>query len=183
MLADSIKEQVTLYQILIHYKIDFIGGGFKEQISCPFHGDDLKKSARLFPDTDTLFCWTCNKVWDVIEFVKDKEYISFDASCVLIQSLFNVKDNTTEYQKALLQAMQVKDNTTVEDISFTVERLFIRFVNDYLTNDKFFDKIEVVNMCWKAKDNIDLNYPTIDNYKNWLSMVKREVAQCLIKQE
>ncbi|MCW4026127.1 MAG: CHC2 zinc finger domain-containing protein, partial [Candidatus Bathyarchaeota archaeon] len=38
------------------------------QISCPFHGPDSAPSARVFPASNSMYCWACNKSWDVIDY-------------------------------------------------------------------------------------------------------------------
>lgn len=41
-----------------------------EQIHCPFHGQDKKPSARVYPDSargpSGVWCWVCRRPWDVI---------------------------------------------------------------------------------------------------------------------
>ena len=49
----------------------------EEQISCPFHGKDSKPSARHYPDTNSVYCFTCKKSWDPIRFMMDKRAMRF----------------------------------------------------------------------------------------------------------
>jgi hypothetical protein len=70
-LKEHIKKSVTLGVLLrndgrITYDLD------EEQIHCPFHGVDNKKSARYYKETDTIYCWVCKKVWDVFSYISQK---------------------------------------------------------------------------------------------------------------
>ena len=52
--------------------LDFIGhevppgarAGASAKMRCPFH-DDANPSAKVYPETDTIHCFTCNKTWTV----------------------------------------------------------------------------------------------------------------------
>jgi len=75
-LKDRIKERVSLGDILkrknvISYTVS------EEQIPCPFHGVDNHKSARYYKETDTIYCWTCKKKWDLFSYFMEKEQAEF----------------------------------------------------------------------------------------------------------
>lgn len=38
------------------------------QISCPFHGADRHASARVYPDSNSMYCFFCNETWDAVKF-------------------------------------------------------------------------------------------------------------------
>lgn len=52
----------------------------EEQIHCPFHGPDHKKSARFYRRTDTLYCWTCKKKWDLFSYLMQRDGLAFMAT-------------------------------------------------------------------------------------------------------
>jgi hypothetical protein len=85
-IKDLIKENVSLGDM---FKTDgFITGLLEEeQLSCPFHGADRKKSARYYRETDTSYCWVCKEKLDVISYIQKKEGFSFnDAIKYLIKT-------------------------------------------------------------------------------------------------
>jgi len=72
-----ISERITLGEALkedfgISLSIDEI------QLSCPFHGQDAKKSARYYKDTDSMYCWVCKKSWDLYSYIGQKEALGFN---------------------------------------------------------------------------------------------------------
>lgn len=78
--SESVKslilEHVTLGDILkAEGKIR--GGISEEQYSCSFHGADRKKSARYYEETDSSYCWTCKKRWDLFAHISQREALSF----------------------------------------------------------------------------------------------------------
>lgn len=80
LLHDFVLEKVDLMQIMIHYGVDFVyspKGVQEAQYRCPFHGRDNKPSARLYRETKSCWCWKCHKMWNVIDFVRDKENLGY----------------------------------------------------------------------------------------------------------
>ena len=53
------------------------------QIHCPMH-TDRNKSARVYPDTNTLHCFTESKSWDVVAAVAELEGVSMFEAAKLI---------------------------------------------------------------------------------------------------
>ena len=75
-IKDAIRSKVSLGDML--QTEGFITGLIdEEQLSCPFHGADRKKSARYYRDTDTAYCWVCKEKWDVISYIRKKEGLDF----------------------------------------------------------------------------------------------------------
>jgi len=65
-----LAKRLNVFDCLEHYKLDDIYDGTRreQQIKCPgFHGDDRRKSARIY-ETGTMFCWACDKSYDIFEF-------------------------------------------------------------------------------------------------------------------
>lgn len=71
-----IRKYVSLESFLIKDKIVSLNLN-EEQISCPFHGPDMHKSARFYRETDTIYCWTCKKVWDLFSYLMTKNQLSY----------------------------------------------------------------------------------------------------------
>jgi DNA primase len=61
----SVKTAVSIVDVLKSHNI-FVPAGVESQIRCPFHGSDSHPSARVYTTTNTIFCWTCHRLWDVI---------------------------------------------------------------------------------------------------------------------
>jgi len=82
-LKDLILEKVPLSEVLQSYHVEFSYDPNKAdevQFKCPIHGTDNKPSARFYRETQTCYCWFCQKRWDVISFIGDKEGLNFVGS-------------------------------------------------------------------------------------------------------
>lgn len=73
--AAAILAHVTIFQVLETYRIPF-AGKVTQQIRCPVH-KDRTPSARVYADNNKVYCFTCAKLWDVIELVRSKEQSDF----------------------------------------------------------------------------------------------------------
>jgi hypothetical protein len=72
----AVKARVSAPEVLRHNGINLkYGGAREEQISCPFHGADVKPSARVYPGDaqgpSHVWCYTCQKRWDAIGLWKE----------------------------------------------------------------------------------------------------------------
>jgi DNA primase len=171
-LVEAIKSSVSIYNVLDIYKISYMGD-VKEQINCPFHGADVKKSARIYPDTNTVFCWTCDKVWDVIEFVKEMEDMSFGSACNLLIKRFSINIHMEDYEERFYKIKNTIPFTG--DYSDVVERMFREFLGT-LTNDQFRVKINEINRCWSLKDLLDKGKTSNKVYIDWLEKCKKFIG-------
>ena len=70
---DIIKEQIPMAIVLREYGVQFLDSGVPEQLHCPFHYPDTNKSARFYPDNDSIFCFVCDRTWNVFDFIQEKE--------------------------------------------------------------------------------------------------------------
>lgn len=86
--AAAILAHVTIFQVLEAYRIPFTGP-VTQQIRCPIH-KDRTPSARVYADHNKLYCFTCAKLWDVIELVRAKEGTDFEGTLVWLETQFLV---------------------------------------------------------------------------------------------
>lgn len=71
------------------------------QVHCPFHGRDLKKSARYYANTDTMYCWVCKKTWDIYNYLMDKEGVQFKDVLNFLIKQYDIKtDDLPEMMEA-----------------------------------------------------------------------------------
>jgi len=93
LLKDLILEVVDLTDVMVSYGVEFVynpHAATEIQFKCPFHGKDNKPSARLYKETKSLWCWKCHKRWDVIDFIKDKESLSYVGAVLHIIGTYHV---------------------------------------------------------------------------------------------
>jgi hypothetical protein len=79
--ADRIRAEVPIVAVLesYGYYVHADGGDREQQFSCDLHGDgtDGKPSARVYPDSDSWYCFACNLSRDAIQTVRAKEGLDF----------------------------------------------------------------------------------------------------------
>ena len=69
--VDALHHRVSAGDVLRENGVNLrYGGARPEQISCPFHGQDVNPSARYHPEEGRskagIWCFVCNKRWDAI---------------------------------------------------------------------------------------------------------------------
>ncbi|ODS37889.1 MAG: hypothetical protein A7316_08935 [Candidatus Altiarchaeales archaeon WOR_SM1_86-2] len=102
--ADNIKEfkeKIDIKKILEHYNIPLIKKGKNRVVNCPFHDD--KNPSMILNKKSSVYCFVCGKLWDVIEFVKDKEGVDFNAAIKKLEEIsgveFKFKDTNENAEK------------------------------------------------------------------------------------
>jgi hypothetical protein len=78
--------------LLIGYGYPIRGGDREEQFSCDLHGDgrDRKPSGRFYPDSNTIYCFTCGKVRDTIELIREKEGLDFWSAVKILEERYRL---------------------------------------------------------------------------------------------
>jgi hypothetical protein len=177
--SEAIKGQVPLYRILGDYGVPFSGGGTPEQIHCPFHGEDKNKSARIYPENDSMYCWVCDKTWDVIEFVRDKEGLSYGQTLSHMVHRYNVTVETKDYERRLWAARRASpdaENKNMDDFASSVEWMFVKFTKS-LTNDKLFPILGTYNACLRELDDLTAQAASPDRLKVWFEASRERIRQ------
>lgn len=162
----AIKEQVRIATVLRDYKVDFYGGAEAEQIHCPFHYPDTNKSCRVYHNTDSLYCFVCDKSWDVIEFVKDKEELTFGQAVTFCKRQYHVEVFVPDYE-ARLRAFMRQPQEDIEAAGTRFEQLFIATANR-LTSGQLLPILSVYNKCLADKDDLQLTESyTVADLQDW----------------
>ena len=147
---DKIKSKVSMKQIVEYFNISTMSQGAVSQIRCPFHGNDLHASARIY-ESNTMYCWVCTKSWDVISFVRDYKNISFAEACSFLESNFKIDRSSNDY-------------ATYEDIFYKPVKKEFNFDKDFeriqslLTINKDYFKLEKYIEYFYYFDNLYYNY-------------------------
>ncbi len=72
----NIHSAVTAHDVLRRFgvELEHVGSDRESQISCPFHGQDRKQSARVYPADDKgrtgVWCYVCREQWTAIDLWK-----------------------------------------------------------------------------------------------------------------
>jgi len=90
----NIKAQVPIDAVLDRYGVKILTKEREFQYPCPLHGDgqDNSYSARMYPDTQSTYCFACHKARDVVGWVCDAEGLPFGKALTWIERTFGVKN-------------------------------------------------------------------------------------------
>lgn len=114
--ADRIKEKVSLLEVLSAYGYDVRGWQREQQFKCDLHGDgsDNAPSARVYPETDTWFCFACGKSRDVISTVMEKEGLEFSSACRALEKKYGLEEWTYTPKKDIFEEVSVPTASDLE---------------------------------------------------------------------
>jgi DNA primase len=112
----------------------------EEQIGCPFHGPDKKKSARFYRDTDSMYCWTCKESWDLFSYVQTRDSETFRGALEALVKKYRVDvskvpDAVEGAKQKRLEAKKVKYDTK----KFYLEKLqtIVTSMREEIPQDKY----------------------------------------------
>ena len=115
--ARRVKELVRLTDVLARYNLTTNRSGF---LHCPFHSGDRDASLKIYPATDSWYCFGCEEGGDVIDFVAKMERCGFAEAlkrlntdfCLGLeekQSLRNVRQRKQERVREVLRQKEQRD--------------------------------------------------------------------------
>lgn len=90
----NIKSQVHIADVLSHYGIRMMTKDREFQYPCPLHGDgqDNSYSARMYPESNSTYCFACHKSRDVVGWVMDAEALGFGRALSFLERTFGVRN-------------------------------------------------------------------------------------------
>lgn len=92
--ADRLREEVPIIQVLADYgyAVRDDGGDREQQFSCDLHGDgsDTKPSARVYPASQSFFCFACGRTRDLISTAREKEGLDFWGAIKVLEERYRL---------------------------------------------------------------------------------------------
>ena len=135
-LAKKIHEQVKILDVISK----FYEVNDKLQMVCPFHKDKVE-SLKIYPDTNSFFCFGCGCGGDIFEFVKSALNIEFYPALQWIANEFGI---TEEYNPFLIQESSTDlPETLVQQLNDTTDSYNIKIKN---IASKLINEITFVNV-------------------------------------
>ncbi len=77
------NSRVSIYELLAERGIRVSTRARREKINCPVH-DDRHKSAMVYPDSNEVWCWTCQATYDPIGLLV-AEGMGYGEACALVE--------------------------------------------------------------------------------------------------
>lgn len=99
--ADRIREVVPILEVLAtyNYRVRSDGGEREQQFQCDLHGTgrDNKPSARVYPESNSWYCFACDATRDPIGTVMAKEGVKFWDAIKLLEQAYGLDPLPADY--------------------------------------------------------------------------------------
>lgn len=99
--ADRIREVVPILEVLAtyDYRVRVDGGSREQQFQCDLHGSgrDNKPSARVYPESNSWYCFACDVTRDPIGTVMAKEGVKFWGAIKLLEQAYGLEPLPIDY--------------------------------------------------------------------------------------
>jgi len=142
-----VRDNLSIFDVLAKIGIALPQGEHTQQIPCPFH-DDRSPSARVYGDSNKIYCFTCHKLWDVFSLVQDLKETSFEQSVWWIAEQFDIKDvDVATVIKSRINKPKTADHTQMVEAAIA-----------YLVHKKKLFGFRIVMTYFMAIDTAVLKY-------------------------
>jgi len=154
--ADRIREEIPIVQVLedFGYNVRIEGGDREQQFPCDLHGDghDLKPSARVYPDSESFYCFGCDVTRDAIATVQAVEGLEFWDAIKWLETKYGLPPMRWEgpREKPTIDSVIAglrHDRTFEDDLGRAYARL------DRVTQDRAL-RLEELLAFWEATDKV-----------------------------
>lgn len=160
--VDRIKQEVDILTLLE-------GFGFRvradmdreQQFQCSLHGDgrDTKPSARAYPESNSWYCWACQKSRDVVGTVREVQGMSFIDALKWLEKQYNLPplpwlDGDRDYLTQKETVKDVVNEALTTDRSFEQDSNVLKGILEMVTEDRTLPRDRVLSY-WDAFDYIN----------------------------
>lgn len=189
-MIEIIKKEVSIYDLFdrssppVKYETD----KKQCQISCPFHGYDTSPSARVYPESNSMYCWTCAKSWDVIDYWAESNQWEKDGrldrgrAIKDLSNIYGLKNKRHPWQSDLYSSLKNLEKKAGGYQSYTSEEKN-KAISAFswaaakglssISNEKRVDICESVLSMWDEFDAIDTSSSSWRaDYKAWLARMR-----------
>jgi len=102
------------------------GGEREQQFSCDLHGDgsDSKPSARVYPSSNSWYCFACAKKRDAINTLIEREGIRFGEACTKLEKQYGLPPLPwTDEDRNKFEGLQKFTSSSFSDIQKRLQAL------------------------------------------------------------
>ena len=189
-LMERINEEVSIYDLfdLANPPVRYVTQAKSCQVSCPFHGEDKKPSARVYPDTNSLRCFFCSKSWNPATFwaqanqwYTESGKLDIGRSLEDLATRYDISVSTFDWQKKFYALKKQQEESGLVPMSdkltlFSYYAWEISKVVQQMSVDGRIPCREGILDMWKSLDMVDLEGETWEaDLKNWYSCAKVKV--------
>lgn len=178
-----VKSDVSIVTLLcdLGYYVRPDGGDREQQFSCDLHGDglDSKPSARVYPESNSWYCFGCGVTRDVVQTIRDKKDLGFLDAISYLERQYQLpplpwEDETLEEES--------DDSSSRE---FDVEKHRFQVFMDTVTTEKSLPMGSVL-AYWEAFDKlvygVDKEVVNTKLATQVLVKLRRQVAEAVMEE-
>ena len=158
--ADRVKTRIAITRVLsdFGYMVRPDAGDREQQFSCDLHGDgqDNKPSARVYPETNSWYCFACGKSRDNIETVRENKNLGFVEAIVWLEKKYNLEELSWEAGDSQPREQTQREQLTEHldsDKSFEEDAAILKTLLDDLTGDRALP-LEQLAAFWEGFDKL-----------------------------
>lgn len=100
----------------------------EQQFACELHGKDNKPSARLYPRTNSTYCWACHKSRRPVDLMREHEQVSLEAAVTLLEEMFELPSVPLieEFEEEIVP----QEGPSLDDEIYRAERLLLTLTQE-----------------------------------------------------
>ncbi len=153
------NEMVSIYDLIE----DVSSQAEPKQIHCPIH-DDSRKSARVFPDSNSVYCWTCSRAYDPVAIISEEEGISLTAACRYIEDNAGVRWVAQDKTEGDFWELVAKQQADPEDAEFWERREAVLY--RWAIHATVADLLPADQIDWEGFDNAHLDTEMLREWRD-----------------
>ena len=123
----QVEQAFSLFDVFDHFMVPY-RGRFEHQISCPLH-KDIKPSGRVYPETDSFYCFSCKSALTSARMAQRLLEASMSATLDYLIDAFEISIDESaldERQKEVEERGTVKVFEAYKVIANVADKLFNR---------------------------------------------------------
>jgi len=132
-LFEQVKDAVSIYDLLdrTNPPVRYETQEKPCKINCPFHGADVHKSCQVFPESNSIWCYTCSRGWDVLDYwaeangwwrEKDKKEVRDVAKAARdLADEYGVENDRTDWEKKFYSLRKEAEQVASEYQNYSLE--------------------------------------------------------------
>lgn len=175
---DRILEQADIFELFDKSGVKYMFKNKKHNISCPFHGADRKASMTVFPETNTVYCFYCDKAWDAISFWaevnewwKEDDPTKLDMGRAIsdLGRMYSIQDTKPDWKNSLDKTLgEISGHKKGYSGASMEERLRLKSFYAFRASkklrtiplDKRAELWDDISKLWDELDSLNLTSPT-----------------------
>ena len=91
---------MDIFDALLHIGVSVSRGSLPFQLNCPFHGEDVNPSARVYPESNTLHCFTEHKTYNPVSILAAYHSLTYAGAISLIRTSYGSSGSGPVYSRS-----------------------------------------------------------------------------------